>query len=295
MRGPLTSFDTFAADQEIQMLQPTDWLPFVLPNKRVRMFRSTTEFDTAVNSMAISAPVYEDDQTMLLFVHTVRTDTTTPTTPTVINGASTWVEVATLAYDSTGANRGKISLFRTQLPTAGVVDTVDIDWGGVNQSYARALMFALAGEDRSGTNGSAAIVQNATGTAGAVADVSASLAAFGSADNATAAFVGLLDDAGTANGAIDGTDWSDMWYSFGDNGSSAWYFTGAVHRFDNDTTPVFNVSQSTTSGMIAVELKADPLGLPDAGKLASPYVIADTGGTGEYTFEIQKLEFRFQT
>lgn len=198
----------------------------------------------------------ENGQTMLLAVLTYREDATTPTTPTITASTVTWVQVAETAFDVTGNMRAKLTLFRAQANADGYYDTVTIDYGGVTQNGIVYLQYTLIGEDRGGTNGSAAVVQSATGTASGDADVSATLAAFGAAENITFAFVGLTDDAVDVSAIPNWSEWDDF---YGYSTSGATYFTGlySAFRLGNDTSPTVDVVVGDAAGMIAVELKAD--------------------------------------
>jgi len=108
---------------------------------------------------------------------------TTLGSPTLSGNGLTWVEVTTLTF----ANNGRMSLFRAMgaSPTAGSV-TITFPTSANRACWS---IVEYAGVDTSGTNGSGAVVQSATGTA-AASPITVTLGAFASANNvATGGFV----------------------------------------------------------------------------------------------------------
>ncbi len=130
---------------------------------------------------------------LLLWVYSIAGSA--PNTPTATGLGLTWVEVA---HVDDGSGLRKLTLFRAMgpLPTAGVIT---MDFGAQAQSGAAWSLAQFTGMDMSGTNGSGAIVQNVTNfNASAVSSLTVTLAAFGSASNATAGGFGFpLNAAGT--------------------------------------------------------------------------------------------------
>jgi len=105
----------------------------------------------------------------------------TPGTPTLSGNGLTWVQVATLLFDSLGR---RLTLFRAMgaAPSAGAVT---IDFSGATQTGCGWSIVEFGDVDTSGSHGSGAIVQIATGSS--TSPLTITLAAFASADNATAA------------------------------------------------------------------------------------------------------------
>lgn len=299
MFGVTQSLGTFAADTTRNSLR-TDWLVLPISRDHVRpLYQSALNWAEDVSEVAVDVKAWDDNQTILLVVNTIQTDGTTPTTPTITNSAITWVEVATLAYDTTGSNRGKLTLFRAQASSAAYFDSITIDYATVVQDTIHCQIWLLDGEDRSGTNGSAAIVQSATATAASDADVSATLAAFGNSKNATMSFVGALDDTAQPQSTYDRTEWDDRiqhqaWYG----APVAWFTIFSHYKFANETAPIQTfVSNALASGMIAVELKKDLLNpSADVGELAMVGAVGYVpAGLTTYSVNPRAVEYRFQT
>lgn len=236
----------------------TGWLPLV-PLSTIGVFPSVmyTDHNAAnASSYNIETAAVENGQTMLLGVLTYREDGTTPTTPTITASTVTWVQVAETAFDVTGNMRAKLTVFRAQANADDYYDGCTVDYGGVTQNGMAYVQLVLVGEDRGGSNGSAAVVQSATGTASGDADVSATLSAFGASQNITIAFFGLTDDASSVAYTFSTSEFDDM---YGTDAQGATYYAGLgwAHKFGNNTTPLVDVTTGDASGMIALEIKAN--------------------------------------
>lgn len=188
---------------------------------------------------------------------------TTPATPT----CSGWAQVATNLFDDNGAGRARLTVFR-RMGGSNSTGTHTIDCGATNQAVLRwSIDETDADVDTGGTNGSGAVVQSATGASSASASVSATLAAFGSASNATYGCFGFVGDAGTT--ALDltvGTGFTQLAEQVaGGNTFDAGLLT--QYRTDNDTSVDATVNTtSIANGAIAIEIAAAPAGDPE-GKL----------------------------
>ena len=133
-------------------------------------------------------------------------------------------------------------------PSSG---TIKIDAGQSMDSIAWSLS-EFAGIDTGGTNGSAAVVQSASNKAAASDTCTTTLAAFGSANNATYSVSGAVDTSATARTFTP------------DSGSTEIHDTGAEYanigtafRNDNDTSLV-TLASGVSSGVagMALEIKA---------------------------------------
>ena len=104
-------------------------------------------------------------------------------TPTLSGNGLTWVNID---HRGLGCSNENMTLFRAMgaAPSAGAVT---IDYGVATHDAAAWSIVEFSGVDTSGTDGSGAIVQIASGNAATCSDTSetATLAAFGSADNGT--------------------------------------------------------------------------------------------------------------
>jgi len=122
----------------------------------------------------------------LLWVYSIAA--TAPNIPTITWNSATWAQIDT-QLDSSGLRR--ITLFRslTASPSSG---TGTIGFAGQTQQGACWSYVEYTGIDTSGTNGSGAIVQSAkNASAGNATSLTVTLAAFGSASNATAGGFGI--------------------------------------------------------------------------------------------------------
>ena len=202
--------------------------------------------DSDGTSSATTASVSPgSNKLLLLSVSSFRGDSTDPAAPTVTGNGLTWVQVATTLYDSTSSSRRRVSLFRAlgASPSAGVIT---IDFAGANQGVIQWLLSECSNVDTSGTNGSGAVVQSAATNSGG-SPAGTTLAAFGSANNATyftAGWLGVVTStAGTGFGNLEEIQ------------DAAQITTSSEFRNDNDTTPDMTCSPSASNGGIGIEIK----------------------------------------
>jgi len=136
---------------------------------------------TDATSYATASVTPTADALVLASVVSTGPDNTTPNTPTCTGNGLTWVQVASNLFDDAGTVRARLTLFRAMggSPSAGALT---FDFGGQAQVRAAWTVSERTGVDTGGTNGSAAVVQNATG-AGNSASGLATLAAFADATN----------------------------------------------------------------------------------------------------------------
>lgn len=170
-----------------------------------------------------------------------------PAAPTsVIGNGITYTQVATLPYHTSNARR--ITLLRglSATPSAG---TIVFNFGAVSQTSYNWAVLECSGADTSGTNGSGAIVQNATATATAATSVTATLGALAAATSVNVACSGI-----SINGAqgpdFDFAELTDTATGTGTNGLECEW---AVNQ--QPATPTF---ASANAGIIAVEVKIAP-------------------------------------
>lgn len=102
-----------------------------------------------------------------------------PVSPTVTGCGLTWVEIGNANTSGATPNR-QLTLFRA-MGTAST-GALTIDFGSETQTHIGWLVFEISGTDTTGTNGSGAIVQFASGN-GTGTTALATLAALGSANN----------------------------------------------------------------------------------------------------------------
>lgn len=173
-----------------------------------------------------------------------------PDQPTLSGNGITWVSVATLMNADHDV---RVSLYRGMVasPSAGAVTITHT--GTMLQCLWSINEFD--GVDTGGTNGSAAVVQSATGENTASTSLSVTLAAFGDAGNATFGGFGVVKS-GAAEVQSPGTGFTELGDFQLDDDGLGWSVQ-TEWRADNDTT----VDQSSASSHIrrqgiAAEIKA---------------------------------------
>jgi len=134
-------------------------------------------------------------------------------------------------------------------PSTGAIT---IDFGSTTMDSIAWSVSSKAGVDTGGTNGSAAVVQSAVNRNDGGSTLTITLAAFGSANNATAGYFGAGDVTGSPRTFTEGTGFTEI------HDTGAQYAAiGTQWRNDNDTT-VNTTASAASSGLagIAIEIKA---------------------------------------
>ncbi len=183
-----------------------------------------------------------------------------PPAPTVTGCGLTWVQVTNIQYDTGPTSLKRVTLFRAMgaSPTTG---TLTIDFAGDSQTDVVWSLDEFTGMDTSGTNGSGAIVQSVTAKdeTGSATSITATLAAFASASNAT---YGAFAHVGPTNGVT-----ASAGSGFTALASPVDATIGLIAEFKttNDTSVDGSLSGSSFElGMIAVEIAAASSGVSAA-------------------------------
>lgn len=210
----------------------------------------TTGGDTDGNSTASTASITPSANKLILLTVVSRTGITAdPNQPTASGNGLTWVVINSVVYDATSSSRRRVTCLRAMgaSPSSGAVA---IDFGGQNQTDVAWVVDELSSIDTSGTNGSGAIVQTALASDGTntVSTITATLAAFGSTNNAT---YGSIGAGGNTFTFTPGSGFATI----GDNAPSANLRATSEFRNDNDTTVNFSLSGNQEMGLIAIEIK----------------------------------------
>jgi hypothetical protein len=197
------------------------------------------------------------------------TDTTTPLQPTLTGCGLTWVEVATVAFNTIASPTYRVSVYRAMgaSPSSGAV-TIDLA-GNVHTTCAWSIV-EFDGVDTTGTNGSGAVVQSATNSEDNDADqaISVTLSAFGAADNRPY-FTGLANRFSAVNWTKE-SGYTDL-HQVAVGAENLSLFT-AWHDSATDTSP------SATVGVANLELGAIALEIKAAAGGTTEYTITPSGG-----------------
>lgn len=221
----------------------------------ITIANKTSGTDADGNTTAVTASQTPAANKLQLLRVSSRTGITAdPNQPTATGNGLTWVvdTNGSVVFDTTSSSRKRITVFRAMgaSPTTGAVT---IDFGGQNQTDVEWTLDEVTGMDTSGTNGSGAIVQvinRIDETEPTPATLIVTLAAFGSANNATYGAFAF----GTGGGDVlsAGTGFTELAHTSGASliGISEW-------RVDNDTT--VDATDSVVGGEIggiAIEIRA---------------------------------------
>lgn len=205
----------------------------------------------SITSQASASYTPSANQLVLCIVESRTAITVDPTQPTLTGNGLTWVVVATIVFDDTSSSRKRITVFRSMgaSPTTGAVTA---DFAAQTQTDVGIVVDQFSGVDTSGTNGSGAVVQSASAkdNTGTATSLTATLAAFGSANNATyggAGFGSVVNSAGSVGTGFTGL--SDLNTPTTNRVMTEWKAT-------NDTTVDINASAVEELGIIGIEIKA---------------------------------------
>jgi len=118
----------------------------------------------------------------LIVVAVLNSKSTTPDTPTLSGNGLTYVQIATVTFQTIASPQKRLTLFRAMgaSPSAGAIT---IDMGGVTQSGCAWSVSEFDGVDTSGTDGSGAVVQSATNSVDSSGSLDVTLAAYGDGTN----------------------------------------------------------------------------------------------------------------
>jgi len=178
----------------------------------------------------------------VLYLMSVENSKATADVVSSIDSGPTFTSRSTVAFN-TNANRQSIW---SAVPTTDYTGTLVINFGGGNtQTGAAWSLDAFYHVDTATTDG---IVQNATGTGNSVTPL-ATLAAFGSANNATYGAFGVASTSAGAAESASYVELSDITAATPAQGTHTYY------RPDNDTTVSCTIT-SAQWGACAVEIKS---------------------------------------
>lgn len=178
--------------------------------------------------------------------------TADPNQPTVTGDGLTWVVVNSVVYDTTSASRRRQTVFRA-LGASPSTGSLTIDFGGQNQTDVVWILDEASGMDTTGTNGSGAVVQSVTNKdeTGTATSLTVTLAAFGSADNATYGSFGW--DGSTSTGT-QGSGFT-LLKTQNDTGTDISSLTEFKNTNDTSVDATFSPAVGVVGG-IAIEIKA---------------------------------------
>lgn len=184
---------------------------------------------------------------LLAFVQSTIASGTGPNIPSVSGNGLTWTQIATI--QETTNNTSRITVFRA-LATSPSAGAVTADFSGQTQTTCGMIIHQISGASTSGSNAANAIVQSATAqVSGTNTGISATLAAFGSVNNATMGFIAINRSAAITVGS-----------GFADANTTGGGATTLQSEFraDNDTSVDATWGSAVTVGMIiAVEIRAE--------------------------------------
>jgi len=166
--------------------------------------------------------------------------------PTLSGCGLTWVQVATVTWDTSAIKR--VTIFRAlgASPRAGALTA---DFGGVAQTGCHICVVEFGSVDTSGTNGSGAVVQSGTNSGTASTSVTVTLAALTGSDNAVwmAAANRTVPFGGTPEAGW--TENQDTSHASPNHG-----FSDIYRLATTDNTPSTTIA-SDSFGAIAIEIK----------------------------------------
>lgn len=176
----------------------------------------------------------------------------------------TWVLVNKQCFGEAAAPTQNIEIWRT-MASSDVTGTASVNVSGSSQSNAAWAYLACSGTDTSGTNGSGAIVQSVINTAIPGSSITATLAAFGSANNWALYGVSVGDNVTITPEAT----YAELaQQSVSDGGLDQQLEVGVKYNNgDLTATPTFT---SNDAGIIGIEIKAA------ARPAQSPIILGDS-------------------
>jgi len=241
---------------------------------------SGTGEGTSVDTASVTPA---SNKLQLLAIASRRGDSTDPTSPTVSGCGLTWVEIASIVFDTSGSSRRALFLFRAlgASPSTGAItishaSTTNFTW----------ILDQVTDNDASGTNGSGAIVQSATAKDESVTTSSFSVSyAGGDSNDSGNAVYGVMAEADGAHTITAGANLTELdeqnnglnnmvmqtEYSLSTLTGASWSSSGSVQA--GGIVVEIKVASSGTAHTITIN---DTLSLSDATTREVGKAVADT-------------------
>lgn len=221
---------------------------------------------TDANSYTTNNIAFQDNRLYLVAV--LNTKATTPDTPSLgVAGGVTFVQVATILFNTVAAGLSRLTLFRGMAPSGTATATIGISFPAVQTGCSYAVD-ELDGCETGGASGASAIVEVASNAVDATAVPTASLAAV-DVRNLVHASVGL--DSNTTIG-VGTSGYTELGADVGHGTPTARLGT-FYDAASADRSPQFAAGASCDHATILVEVK-------DRGEAGSTAGQASTTGVG---------------
>lgn len=211
---------------------------------------------TDATSYATSAVTLKAGRLYLLAV--TNTKASAPDTPTAAGGP-TWTNEESIGFATAGAPTQRLTVFRA-IPSADYTGAVTADFGGQTQTGACWVLVEVLGVDPATTQG---VRQSVAATTDSGTTVTATLAAFGSAQNATIGFVAKAS-AGDVTPGTGFTELADV------NAATPAQALEAEARQDNDTGVDASWTGAIGAAIIGLEIVAAGSVAANAGDAWAP-------------------------
>lgn len=193
----------------------------------------------------ITASVTNKANTLQLLSVTSSRAGADPSPPTITGLSLTWAQVNTQLFATSAGHHRRTTVIRTM--GASATGTILIDFGAETQTACVWSLVEFGTVDTSGTNGSGAVVQSVPGTTTGTS-FTITLAAFGSANNATYGATGNVENVAITQGS--------GFTEISERAATAPTLAQEVEwRVDNDTTVDWTTAASSEWGGIAIEIK----------------------------------------
>jgi hypothetical protein len=172
----------------------------------------------------------------------------TPNTPTLVITSNTNTQIATVACNTVGTPRTRITAYHLIAATSGVTN-FNFSFSGQTQTGISGIIYEITGAVITGTDGSNAIVQSVTSNADAAANPSITMAAISNSQNAVIA--SFCNNVPANFGGAPESGWTE---DIDVGHDAAGYYS--MHRLTTtDNTPTVTASSSDWGG-IAIEIKS---------------------------------------
>ena len=202
----------------------------------------------------------------LVLAYIVGRATSSTATSVALSGAGlTWVQAASLQYNTIAAPRYKCALFRAMSGSDTAASAVSIVF---NQTQTGGIFsfVRFSGVDTGGVDGSSALVQSATARGDLNVNPEVTLSAFASTDNATYSAVSASPSGSAITQDTGFTEFHDV-------GSADPGRIEAARLIGVDTTITSALAGSGAWGAVGAEIRAAPAG----GPAAALYTLALSG------------------
>lgn len=172
-----------------------------------------------------------------------------PNEPTAAGGGTAWATAVTKIYATAGAERARVSILSSV--GNGVADTLDVDWGGQNQSVQMIVVLEIAGIYTGGVSAALGVVQAKSAAVDAGTEVSVAM-------DAETAEIFMLSVVANTISSLVAPDWTEIFDEDSGGSPTLGLEIQAFSGYDSLARGVKSGASTFNAAILALGLRAPP-------------------------------------